>query len=68
MANNKDILGRLIIGTMINFVVLYILEQVDSRLATLYLVILALIILLTYKDQIFPNVNLLLGTIRGKLS
>lgn len=65
---NKDILGRLIIGAMINFVVLYILEQVDNRLAILYLFIVFLIILLTYGNQIFPNVNLLLGTIRGRLS
>ncbi len=63
--NTNNLAGKLIVGTMINFVVLYILEQIDNRLAVLYLVVVALIILLTYKDQIFPNINLLLSQVRG---
>ena len=65
--NDKELLGRLIVGTAVSFVILYILEQIDSKLAMLYLIVAVLVILITYKDQIFPSISLLIGTIQGTL-
>ena len=65
--DNNHLLGRLVVGTMINFVVLYILEQIDNKLAMLFLVVVALIFLITYRDQIFPSLNAVLAQIQGTL-
>lgn len=66
--DNNGLLGKLIVGTVINFIVLYILEQVDNRLAMLYLFAVILLIMLSFKDQIFPSLNLLIGTVKGSVS
>lgn len=65
MDKSNPLLGRLVIGAIINFIVLYFLEQIDNRLAMLYLLVVFLLILITYKDQIFPSISILLGTIKG---
>lgn len=65
LMNKDNLLGRLVVGAAINFVVLYFLEQIDNRLAMLYLVTIFIMIMITYRDQIFPNINLLLGMVKG---
>jgi hypothetical protein len=63
--NEGQLLSRLIIGGGISFFVVWILQSYDERLAMIYVGVVILLLLLTYKDQIFPSINLLLGTIKG---
>lgn len=57
-------LSSLIIGGIINLIVVSILDSYDSRLATIYTILLFIIIMVTYRDEIFPSINSLFSTIQ----
>ncbi len=52
----KPNLQKLIIGGVISYIVVTLLTQVDRRLAWLYLLLVFMVTILAYKDQIFPAI------------
>lgn len=63
--NDKALLGRLIIFSLINVVIVYILEQYNRKVAMLYVIVLFLLAMYKYKDDIFPAINIMIGTVKG---
>lgn len=63
--NDKQLFGRLIVFAIINVVIVYILEQYNRKVAMLYVIVLFMLAMYKYKDDIFPAINIMIGTIKG---
>ena len=57
-------LSNLVIGGVVNMVVISILESYDSRIATLYTLVLFMTIIMIYRDEIFPSINTIFASIQ----
>lgn len=65
---NTSFAARLVIGGVVSFFIVWLLSAYDKRLANLYVILFILIILVTYRNQIIPSINTIIGTIQGSLS
>lgn len=54
---------RLVIGVVVSYVVTSALGAIDKRLAWLYVALVFMIIIVTYKDEFFPAVGELTGAL-----
>ena len=62
--NDRRLLGNLVIGGLINGIVIYLIYQIDDRVAKLYMFLVLLATLLVYNNQFFGGINAALSAIR----
>lgn len=56
---------RFFVGFLASYIVMYILQQLDEKLANLYLVIVLVSVILIYRNEFFGNLNLLIALLKG---
>ena len=61
MNEPKPTLGRVIIGSVGAAVVLWGLEQIDPKIAMLYLIVILLSVVMVYRGTIFTQINSIIG-------
>ena len=56
--------GVLVIGGFVSVIVVSLLEQIDSRLAWIYIIIILLSVVMLYQANFWNNVNFTIGILK----
>lgn len=65
MNEPKPTLGRVIIGSVGAAVVLWGLEQIDPKIAMLYLIVILLSVVMVYRGTIFTQINSIIALLQS---